>query len=175
MIEMIPIAIAVGLVAMAAITDWRTGRIPNWLTVPPLMAAPVAYFAIAGVDGLVFSVVGALVCIACPYVLFRRGAIGGGDVKLLAMIGALVGVMIGLEGQLLGFIIAAVYAIGLRVFGGGLRKLAHNCFFLFSNPVLPAPYKREVARSEMSSLRLGGFILLGLCASVTLRHPELWS
>ena len=122
MSDAIPFAVAVGLAATAAITDWRSGRIPNWLTLPPLMVAPAAYLILLGVEGLVFSLLGAFACGAAPYLLFRRGALGGGDVKLLTAIGALVGVMVGLEGQLLGFVIAACYAIALRAFGGGLNE-----------------------------------------------------
>jgi prepilin peptidase CpaA len=173
--DAIPLAVAVGLAAAAAITDWRTGRIPNWLTLPPLMAAPVAYLLLAGMQGFLFSLLGALACGAVPYLLFRRRAMGGGDVKLLAAIGALVGTMVGIEVELLGFVIAACYAIAMRAFSGGFGTLVHNCFFLVANPFLPPHWQRELRRAEMTSLRLGGFLLLGLCVAVALRCQPLWS
>src|SRR5687767_10166147 len=117
MTDAIPYAVAVGLAAAAAITDWRTGRIPNWLTLPPLVAAPVAYVAAAGLDGLLPSLLGMLVCGAPPYILFRRGAMGGGDVKLLAAVGAVAGISVGLEGQLLGLVIASLYVMLSRAVG----------------------------------------------------------
>jgi len=175
MTDAIPFAVAVGLAATAAITDWRTGRIPNWLTLPPLVIAPTAYLLLIGLEGLLFSFLGAIICGAAPYLLFRRGAIGGGDVKLLAAVGALVGVMVGLEGQLLGFLIASVYSIALRVFAGSFGTLCKNCFFLVANPFLPPHWQRPLQRGEMTSLRLGGFMLLGLCGAVALRYPPLWS
>ncbi len=39
--ELYGIAAALGLALTAAITDWRRGEIPNWLTLPPLIVAPV--------------------------------------------------------------------------------------------------------------------------------------
>jgi prepilin peptidase CpaA len=100
---------------------------------------------------------------------------GGGDVKLLAAIGALVGMMIGIEVQLLGFVMAACYALAIRAFSGGFGTLLHNCFFLVANPFLPPHWQRELRRAEMTSLRLGGFMFLGLCATAVLRYQPLWS
>ncbi len=165
----IPCGIAVGLAAAAAITDWRDGIIPNWLTIPPLVAAPVAYLALFGLHVALASLIGALVCGAGPYILFRRDAIGGGDVKLLAAVGAVAGVAVGLEGQLFGFVMAALWALVITAVRGGLFTMLANALFLAINPILPARWRREIVPQEMTSLRLGGFILAGLCLSITLR------
>ena len=91
------IAFAVLVAALSAWIDWRTGHIPNWVTLGPLAVAPVAHFAVNALTGhsheavqaAGFSILGAGVCALVPLLLYRAGAIGGGDVKLLAAIGAI--------------------------------------------------------------------------------------
>ncbi len=165
----IPLGIAVGLAVAAAITDTRNGTIPNWLTLPPLVAAPLAYLAIGGVYAALTSIFAALVCGIGPYLLFRRDAIGGGDVKLLAAIGAVAGITIGIEGQLFGFVLAAVWALAITAWRGGLLRLLGNSLFLALNPILPQRWHREIVRQEMTSLRLGAFILVGVVVSIGMR------
>jgi prepilin peptidase CpaA len=175
MSELIPAAIAVALAAMGALTDWRTGTIPNWLTLPPLLLAPVVYLAVYGGGAALGSLVGAFICFLGPYTMFRCNALGGGDVKLFAAIGAVAGLMIGLEGQLFGLIIAALYALVLTTLRGGLFRLLRNSFFLMVNRLIPATWRRTVEPEQMTTLRLGGFILAGICLSITLRFPGSWS
>ena len=79
----------VAITAMAAVTDYRTGRIPNWLTLPPLVVGPLLHFVSGGPTGLLGALVAIAVCGLVPYLMFRCGAIGGGDVKLFAAMGAL--------------------------------------------------------------------------------------
>src|SRR5450432_4164605 len=106
---MLPFLIAAVIVAgLAAFSDWRTGIIPDKLTLPALLGAPLAYLGRgiathAGIDAAVteagWSLGGALVCAAIPLLLYRQSAIGFGDVKLFAALGALLEPMIGLEAQ----------------------------------------------------------------------------
>jgi prepilin peptidase CpaA len=166
----IPPLVALGVAAVAAYTDWRRGTIPNWLTLPPLVIAPVVYFLLAGVPLAAASVVSALLCGAVPYLMFRRDAIGGGDVKLLAAVGAIAGAGVGLEGELFAFTLAAVWALVASAIRGGLGALARNALFLLVNPLLPARMRRAAVPQPMTSLRLGAFVLVGVGASIALRH-----
>jgi hypothetical protein len=76
---------------------------------------------------------------------------------------------------LLAFLVAGFYALACRAFGGGLLRILSNTFYLAANPFLPYHWRRDLQPQQMTSLRLGGFILLGLCMSAALRHPQLWS
>jgi prepilin peptidase CpaA len=77
-------------VCAAAWWDVRTQRIPNVLTVTGLTAALVLR-APLGVDALMHGLVGVGITLLVSVVLYALRAIGGGDVKLLAGIGAFLG------------------------------------------------------------------------------------
>jgi prepilin peptidase CpaA len=119
------------MTAVAAWTDFRTGHIPNPVTLVPLAAAPFAHATYAGLHAgthaaliaFAYSVVGAVVCGLVPLFLYRLSAIGGGDVKLLAALGALCMPMLGLEAELYGFVAAALIAPARLAFEGKLKEI----------------------------------------------------
>ena len=80
----------IGLACIAAWLDFTTHRIPNWLTVTGLAAA-LTLRAPLGPAALVSGVEGLGVALAVSLVLYALRAIGGGDVKLLAAVGAFFG------------------------------------------------------------------------------------
>ncbi|HTE52005.1 MAG TPA: prepilin peptidase [Kofleriaceae bacterium] len=161
-------SLMIAVAATAAVTDARTGLIPNWLTLPPLLAALILHFITQGAGGLMLSLAGALVCGLVPYLLFRHGSMGGGDVKLLAALGALGGAEVGLEIEVLGMSIAAVYALAFLAWRGGLARTLLSSMWLVVNVFLPARYRRPIPPAEMMPLRLGVPLLLGTLASVLL-------
>jgi prepilin peptidase CpaA len=79
--------------AVAMATDIRTRRIPNVLTLPLLLAGLIeATVARGGLHGLLDALAGCLV-VGVPFVLlFLFAGGGGGDAKLMAAIGAWLGV-----------------------------------------------------------------------------------
>lgn len=154
--------------AAAAVTDARTGIIPNGLTLPTLLAALLLHFILQGAGGLLYSLAGALACGLIPYLLFRAGSMGGGDVKLLAALGAIAGPELGLEVEILGMSIAAVYALVLLACRGGLARTLGASLWLALNFFLPARWRRPVAPAEMMPLRLGVHLFLGTIASLLL-------
>lgn len=82
---------AVALVGAAVVYwDVRYGRIPNWLTVGGV-ALGVAIRAFAGWGGLGSGLAAGAIAFAVSVPFFVAGGLGGGDVKLLAAMGTLVG------------------------------------------------------------------------------------
>src|SRR5262245_43540075 len=100
------IIVAALVAGIAAWTDWRTGHIPNWLTLGTLALAPIAKFVVASMTGQPpveaagFSLLGACIVALVPILLYRLKGIYGGDVKLFAALGALCGTRIGVEAEL---------------------------------------------------------------------------
>lgn len=160
--------------ALAAWTDWRTGRIPNWLTggaagvALALKLAPPA----ASLDGsgallaLGSALLGALLTSALPLLLFWKGAIGGGDVKLFCAIGLACPPGLGLVAQTYSFIAALLWApVVLLHRGLLLRTLAHT-MSLVVGWVRPGRSGTAPADAELTWFRLGPAIFLGSTAAV---------
>ena len=83
--------LAVILVLIAGWVDWRTRRIPNWLTVSGFLFGIATNSLLAGWQGAKSSVEGAglALLLLLPLVLLR--AFGAGDWKLMAAVGAFLG------------------------------------------------------------------------------------
>jgi prepilin peptidase CpaA len=115
------------LVALGgAVSDIRSARIPNRLTYSALLAALSLRFALLGLSGLKSGAVGMLVAGGLFCVLFVLGAMGGGDMKLMAAVGAWVG-----STQVMTLILAAalaggVLAIGRMIFGNMVGRTLRN-------------------------------------------------
>ena len=77
-------------VCTAAWSDARTHRIPNQLTVAGLLAALILR-APLGVDAFLHGLAGVCIAFVLCLILYAVRAIGAGDVKLLAGIGAFMG------------------------------------------------------------------------------------
>jgi prepilin peptidase CpaA len=79
------------LSVVIAVGDWRTRRIPNWLTFGGALAGIAFQSAVLGWLGLGQALLGlglGLALLLLPYIL---GGMGAGDVKALAALGAWVG------------------------------------------------------------------------------------
>jgi prepilin peptidase CpaA len=127
--------VLVGVTGVAALTDARAGRIPNALTVPVLVISPLARALARGQGGLEASIAGAVLCAVAPLALFSRRAMGGGDVKLFAAIGAVLGPSEGLAFEFLGFVTTALFALGTAWRDGLLRAVLTRSLRLARWPV----------------------------------------
>jgi prepilin peptidase CpaA len=83
--------LTLALTISAALLDWRSRRIPNWLTVPGLLMGIATHAALTGWQGAMFALKGAALAliILLPLVLLR--ALGAGDWKLMGAVGAFLG------------------------------------------------------------------------------------
>jgi prepilin peptidase CpaA len=145
---MLQSALLIGAVLVASlggISDLRSARIPNWLTYGGLLSALAARIALLGWPGLKAGLAGLLVAGIVFFILFVIGAMGGGDVKLMACVGAWVGssqvLSVLIAAALAGGILALFYVIfiqGIRQTLGNLRDLAqfHAAAGLRPHPAL---------------------------------------
>lgn len=164
-------ALSVLAAIVAAFTDARTGRIPNWLTLPLLGVGPLVAAFHGGLSALLFSVLGALVCGLVPLLLFARNAMGGGDVKLFAALGGLLGWDLGLEVQFFSFCAVAFVLLARMAWDGRLFATLKNVVIAGGHLFLPARFHRPLEPQLMTQVRMGVSILLGTLASVAMRAP----
>jgi prepilin peptidase CpaA len=162
------IAWSLTLTACAAFTDTRRGLIPNWLTLPSLCVAPLVHAWLDGVRGLAYSFGAAALCGGVPLLLFGLRAIGGGDVKLFAALGGVLGIEQGLELQLLSYSLCTIYALCLLTYRGALFATLRRSLALLASPFLPAAGRPALPATAMTQIRLGASIFVA-CALLTAR------
>ncbi|HUA60895.1 MAG TPA: A24 family peptidase [Verrucomicrobiae bacterium] len=75
----------------SAVADVRRRSIPNWLTASGVVAGLAGNSVAAGWLGLALATAGAAVGFVLLLPLQMKGTMGGGDVKLMAAFGALLG------------------------------------------------------------------------------------
>jgi prepilin peptidase CpaA len=134
------LGLVASLTGIAAWTDTKRAKIPNWLTVSmlgvgvivngirggwlgsegrPLWLWPTGTWWLGVCDGLTLSLIGAAVAFVLMFVLWIMGTCGGGDVKLMTAIGS----WLGLGGFLFVWLATAIGLmvwVFFRVIGGGL-------------------------------------------------------
>ncbi|MDP3921569.1 MAG: prepilin peptidase [Candidatus Omnitrophota bacterium] len=115
-----------------SIIDFETGYLPDVLTFPGMglgLILSAAYPALQGregwFDGLISSGIGLvaggailLVTGVIGNLIFKKESMGGGDIKLLAMIGA----FLGWQGALLVFFLSPIAALPLALYERYVRK-----------------------------------------------------
>ena len=173
------ILLLVGLavcLAAAVIDLWR-GTIPNALTYPALVAAPILHFGLAwaqergfaaALTAVGLSLAGLLLCSAVPLFMWWKGALGGGDVKLFGAMGALLGPSVGFEAELYVFLLAALIAPAKLAYDGSLWRSLRNLGALFLGVVRKKP-ERAVEPALASWFRLGPCFALGSALQLALR------
>ena len=111
-----PHIIAIAVALAACVTDLRARRIPNVLTFGAAALALVYHGTASGGAGLLWSLAGWLVGLALFFLPFALGGMGGGDIKLLAALGAWFGpsdvvwlaLYTGVAGGLMAIVVALV-------------------------------------------------------------------
>lgn len=161
------------IVASAAVLDMRTGKIPNWLTLPAMAAGPLFWFFAMGTFGAVESAAGIFLCGLPPFLAYRAGGMPGGDLKLFAAVGGIVGPVTGIEIEFFAMLAAGLFGVVLLAYRGKLRETFGAAYLRLRNKALPARYEKEVPEIERTSIRIGPFVLVGSLAAV-LQHHRLW-
>ena len=114
----------------AGFIDYRTRRIPNWLTVSGAAMGIVCQWLVSGPHGFRLAFEGMFLALTCllPLVLLR--AMGAGDWKLMGAIGAILGPVMMLFVLAAAIFLSGIMAIVLVIRAGKVKETAMNVFVL---------------------------------------------
>lgn len=156
----------------ATILDCHSGRVPNIL-ISTVLLIGVVWYGSSSCQELFFFVV-RVIGFSLPFMfLFFTRMLGGGDVKLIAVIGGLVGVRDGVIIIFLGFFIAAIIAFIRMIRFGILRERIHVFIryverIYYGKKIILYPVSKN---SQYHRVRLSLFFLLGACIyQITIRR-----
>ena len=150
------------VMTVATVTDLRSRRIPNWLVFPFLLTGVVVSTVVEGQSGFANSMLGILFATVLMGLLRALGAMGMGDVKLCAALGAWIGphqmgfalAFMGLAGGVMalgwaicgGFFKESADGVGDLIVGFGNRGLRPHPTLVLTNPrARRMPYAPAIA------------------------------
>jgi prepilin peptidase CpaA len=120
----------IGVTLLAGWVDFRTRKIPNWLTVPAFFAGLALRTTLGGWPGLKASLegTGLALILLLPLVLMR--ALGAGDWKLMGAVGAFLGPVLFLFVLLGSIFVSGLMAIVEMMRTRRVKETFHNLFVL---------------------------------------------
>jgi prepilin peptidase CpaA len=131
--QALPLLPMLALLVWAAVQDLHSRRIRNWLTLALMCAGLANSFLPTAAVSPMQAGLGLAAGFALPFVLFALGALGGGDVKLLAGIGAWVGPVAVVQVFLVAAVVGLVIVLGQCAWQGRLLALFRNSALLAIN------------------------------------------
>jgi prepilin peptidase CpaA len=150
-------ALLLTIVLGAAVYDVRYRRIPNWLSLSGvLLGLAMNSFLYQGWPGLRISLVGLAAGFGVYFVLYALRAMGAGDVKLMAAVGAIVGWQDWFGTFLITAIVGGVMALILVATKGRVKKTLWNVGFIINEMKSGRPaYMRKEELDVRSPKALG--------------------
>ena len=153
------------LVVFASTAAWwdaTTHRIPNKITVTGFAVA-LLLRAPLGLDVLLQGLAGAGIALLPAVVFYALGAIGGGDVKLLAAVGAFLGSPHIVGALALAAVLGAAFALGTMIRRGLLGLLLFNTLDLVKSlaSLGQAGQRRKLDSAAVLTIPYGIPIALG--------------
>lgn len=144
----IPIVVVMAAALVMAFIDVLQYRIYNVFTYPLLLAGLVYHGAVGGAGGLVDSLLGTLFGFAILIPLYMLGGMGGGDIKLMAAIGAWLGLLLTFFVFLASALVAGLYGLLVIVAYGRSREALANLQLVWPRAKALGRYSGEAERIE---------------------------
>lgn len=177
------LALLVVLLMLAAFIDLRTFRIPNWLTyggaaIGLALGAAVQWRLLGpawALDGFLWSLGGLAAGLALMLPMYALRVMGAGDVKLMAMAGAFLGLGQIVPAVLCVFLAGGVLAVGYAVWRRALGRMTFNVADIVQSMAFAAmsghrPAGAMGARPSVGSLPYGVSICGGTVAWLMVKH-----
>src|SRR5712692_4116385 len=165
-------ATAAVFVALCVGVDVRSRRIPNAISAPGMLLGIALNTAYRGGAGVVASLSGLVLTVGVLLWPFAMGGIGGGDVKMMGAVGALLGPRLALMGLSMGMIMGGGLMVWHLARRGRLREKVTATATMFQ----AAAMTRSLSPLRVSAADPGAIALpysvplgLGTLAVVALR------
>ena len=163
------------IVIPAAVVDIKTRRIPNWLSLSGIVLGIALNAFLFETEGLWFSLKGLGLAFAVYFVLYLIHAMGAGDVKLMAAVGAVAGpgywllilILTSVTGALAGLLVVATK--------GRLRRTFENILVIlisFRHGQLPYKENPELDVRSGEGLRLPHAVMIAFGTLVAIWAPR---
>jgi len=174
--ESIPITyyvlVLVGIIA--TITDFWKRKIYNWLTLPSILIGLSLNGWFKGWTGLGDSFLGLLLGGGIFFILGMMGIMGGGDVKLAAAVGSLIGWKMTVSALYYAGIIGGIFAVIWAALHGTLWPTLQRLWRTLVAIVTPGMRPDiELKESETEPMPYGVAISWGAIASLWMLPPVL--
>jgi prepilin peptidase CpaA len=157
------------LSAIAAASDLRARRIPNWLTLSGVLAGFGLNAMLLGWSGLSASGLGLALAFALYFPLYLLRGMGAGDVKLMAALGSLLGPMNWFWVFVYTAFAGGIFVVTVLPFQGRFKRVITNVGYAVWEMIhFRPPYLRteelDVRSDKSFRLPHGVFIALGVAA-----------
>jgi prepilin peptidase CpaA len=148
--------VLLALVVIAGVIDYRSYRIPNWLTFGGALVGLASSTLVAGqpLDGFLWALAGLAAGLVVMIPLYALRVMGAGDVKLMAAVGAFLGFPAILYAVLFTFIAGGVAAVVFALAHKASRRMADNVGAIAWSMTLGA----MTGTSPVASLKQAGSI-----------------
>ncbi|UCD84719.1 MAG: prepilin peptidase [Deltaproteobacteria bacterium] len=149
------------LLLTTAITDLAYKKIYNFITIPAMVLGLLGNACFGGWDGLQLSLIGLLVGGGVFFLIFIFGGIGGGDVKLMAAIGALMGYPFIVGAVFYSVLVGGLMAIILMIWRNALWSSVKNISLSLYTAFVPGLERVPLNPENSLPVPYGMAIVLG--------------
>ncbi|MBF2052389.1 MAG: prepilin peptidase [Candidatus Sericytochromatia bacterium] len=166
--------VLVGVGVIATITDLWRRKIYNWLTLPAILLGLILSTVQSGPWGLLDSFLGFLLAGTLYMILGLIGAMKGGDVKLAAAVGALLGWRLSISALYYGAILGGIFALFWSLYHGTLFKTLQRVWRALYAAAAPGMRPEvELQHSDTEPMPYGVAISWGAIATLFWLPPVL--
>lgn len=162
------------MLVLAAYSDMRYHRIPNGVTFGGAVAGLVLQSYFGGFEALGSGLAGLAVGLGVFMILYIKGAMGAGDVKLMAAVGAFLGPSATLWAAAFTMIVGGFMAVAILLRHRGLGQLARRYLTTLNFLVVTGTLSHDGPREDEAATRRFPYALaigLGtLCAILGLHR-----
>jgi prepilin peptidase CpaA len=135
-VQAVPIIVVLVAALITTVTDLWRFKIYNVLTLPLLLSGLVYHFLVGGTGGLAASLLGAVFGFAVLLLFYVMGGMGAGDVKLMAAVGAWLGLPLIFYVFIASSLAAGLYSVFLLVASHSVNETWTNFQILWLRLVI---------------------------------------